>query len=41
VRRALRPEVRARVAALEAPDGALRACEELEAWAAGRRTAAG
>jgi UDP:flavonoid glycosyltransferase YjiC (YdhE family) len=41
VRRALRPEVRARVAALEAPDGALRACEELETWAASRRTAAG
>jgi len=41
VGRALRPEVRARVAALEAPDGALRACEELEAWAASRRTAAG
>jgi UDP:flavonoid glycosyltransferase YjiC (YdhE family) len=38
VRRALQPEVRARVAALDAPDGALRACEELEAWAAHRRT---
>ena len=39
VRKALRPEVRARVAALEAPDGALHACEELEAWAESRRTA--
>jgi hypothetical protein len=35
VRRALRPEVRARVAAIPAIDGASRACEELEAWAAG------
>jgi UDP:flavonoid glycosyltransferase YjiC (YdhE family) len=38
VRRALRPEVRARVAAVAAGDGAVRACEELEAWAARRRT---
>ena len=42
VRRALRPEVRARVATLPlgraTNDGAVRACEELEAWAAGRRT---
>ena len=42
VRRALRPEIRARVASVAAwasqHDGAVRACEELEAWAAGRRT---
>jgi UDP:flavonoid glycosyltransferase YjiC (YdhE family) len=42
VRRALRPEVRARVASVAgwaaAHDGAARACEELEVWAADRRT---
>ena len=47
VRRALRPEVRARVASVAAwaaaHDGGSRASEELEAWAASRRksTAAG
>ncbi len=44
VRRALRPEIRARVAEVAAwaaqNDGAVRAAEELEAWAAAR-TAAG
>jgi UDP:flavonoid glycosyltransferase YjiC (YdhE family) len=42
VGRALRPEVRARVASVAAwaaeHDGASRACEELEAWAVDRRT---
>jgi UDP:flavonoid glycosyltransferase YjiC (YdhE family) len=46
VRRALRPAVRARVAEVAAwaaaHDGASRACEEIEAWAAARTvTAAG
>ncbi len=45
VRKALRPEARARVAEVAAwaatHDGARAASEELEAWAAGRRTAAG
>jgi UDP:flavonoid glycosyltransferase YjiC (YdhE family) len=38
VRRALEPEVRARVAALGVIDGSARAVEVLEAWAADRRT---